>query len=53
MSSMEFYLYGSYAVALAAIVGYQLFVQQRLKTLAAKIRVMREDTGAIEREVAS
>lgn len=50
---MELYLYGSYGVALAAIIGYQLYVQQRLKTLAIKIRVMREEDGTIGREVAS
>lgn len=44
MSNLELYLYGSYAVALVAIVGYQLFVQLRLKNLGDKVAVMRSDT---------
>lgn len=37
---MEAYLYGSYAVALIAIIGYQVFVQARIKSLSAKVDVM-------------
>lgn len=53
MATMEYYLYGSYAVALIAIIGYQLFVQARLKELAAKVAIIREDSAAPRREVAS
>lgn len=53
MTKMEMYLYGSYGVALAAIIGYQLYVQNRLKTLTAKVEVMRADKASPRREAAS
>lgn len=40
---MESYLYGSYAVTLAAIIGYQIYIQIRLKSLSTKIAVIEKD----------
>lgn len=50
MAAMELYLFGSYVVTLVAIVGYQVYIQSRLKRLSAKVAVMKADShGEVKR----
>lgn len=50
MAAMELYLFGSYAVTLIAIVGYQVYTQAQLKRLSAKVAVMKADSeGEVSR----